>query len=730
MSFETFVSWQGSWFEGKINHLILTFANPENYYNIRNFPGSVTWSLVIIEDLQEYLGFGYNLEMSKLKYLGYSEILTAGLTILFIFIMIIAMLIGGILINGILSTSVETRIRESGIFRTLGARKIFNIKLILYEGLFICLLGTSLGIMFAMLGMNFVVIPVVSDVVRNYLSSPIPFIVSPMSILGPLSIGVIVSLLVSLSTAIIVARMQIVQAINPYRHEEVLYKIIKERRVNYKIITVGGLLAANGGFIFFAIPQMMFSMNITLMLGVLFSVLLVFLIGLTFVGLGLMPVLQRFFVNVFAPFFKKIINIIRITVFRYQRRNKTTVLMFSVSFAFIMFTTSMVADLQQNIATMEKFNTGAQLVVYSEKLWGAVPTIDFQYDLMNITGVENTLVVLAQTGTLNDIYEDTNKKFSTEVADYINYQSMACTIYPVDEYYPDSVFAEYIGFSQGSMETPFPQLFVEGEDNLILAQAVAENVGVQVGDKVRLTFTRGEETTPVAFTLVEIAGKMPGCPRFKSSAMMGSSRGGVMIFHAEYLNYMALPSPAWVEKIFIKVQDEGGAVMDSIQKYIINTYGGQYGLSVRNVLNEIESESKTYNTVSFVFELILNITIIICLFGLLSATHSTILERRREIAVVRTLGLRGRGVSSMFSLEAVITFLSSSSAGTIVGYVSAYLLSSVMNIFTESPTTMGFPAATFFRTFAISLVFLLIGLGILLRKTKKQKIIEIYRETL
>lgn len=731
MSFETFVDWQGSWFTGRVNHLILTFTNPGNYYDVRDLKGSVTRSLAITEDLQEFLGYGFTLDMPKLWYLQYSEFLTAGLTILFIFISIIAMLIAGILINGILTTSVEERIREFGIFRTLGARKVFNIKLILYQGLFLCIVGTSIGVGIAMAGVKFLVIPIADNLAKNFLSAPIPFVVSPASIIGSYSIGIIVSLLVSLAPALKVARLQIVQAINPYRHEETLYKIIKESRVNYKLILVGGILAGNGGFVFFVIPQMLFSMNIALMVGVLISVLLVFLIGLTFVGLGLMPLLQRLFVNIFSPFFRKVIHIIRITIFRYQRRNNTTVLMFSVSFAFIMFTTSMVTDLQQNIATMQRFNTGAQLVVYTQETWGAVPTIDFQYNLMNITGVEKTSVVLAQPSTLTNIYADTNKRFSAQVADYINYQSQGCTIYPVDEYFPDAVFTEYIEFSEGSMETSFPQLFVEGEDNLILSQAVAENLAVKVGDKVRLTFNRGEETTPVAFTIVGIAGKMPGCPRFKSSAMMGSSNGGVMISHAEYLKYMSLPSPAWVEKIFVKIQDSKDTEdINAIRQFVIETYGEEYGLYVRNVNSDIEDESSTFNTITVVFELILNFTIIICLFGLLSATYSTILERRREIAVVRTLGLRGFGVSSMFSLEAMVTFLSSSSAGTIVGYVTAYLLSSVMNLFTESPATMGFPLMTFIRTFAISLAFLLIGLAILLRRVKKQKIIEIYRETL
>jgi ABC-type antimicrobial peptide transport system permease subunit len=205
-----------------------------------------------------------------------------------------------------------------------------------------------------------------------------------------------------------------------------------------------------------------------------------------------------------------------------------------------------------------------------------------------------------------------------------------------------------------------------------------------------------------------------------------------MISHAQYQLQMGLPSPAWVEKIFIKVQNAGNitTLTTTIENYITDTYGTTYGISVGNVESDIAESSTTYEMIALVFELILNFTIIICLFGLLSATYSTILERRREIAVIRTLGLRSGGVTTMFSLEALITFLSSASAGTIVGYFTAYLLSGVMNLFSESPQMMGFPLATFLRTFGISIIFLLAGLWILLRKVRKQKIIEIYRETL
>ena len=133
--------------EGKVNKLICTFANPENFYDIKDVEGSETLIIELGEKIHYTIGLlEWNIEFPKMENLNYSEYLTMTLQVIFIFIALIAMLIAGILINGILSTSVEERIREDGINRVLGAHNKHNIELIIIQGLMICVVGSTVGI--------------------------------------------------------------------------------------------------------------------------------------------------------------------------------------------------------------------------------------------------------------------------------------------------------------------------------------------------------------------------------------------------------------------------------------------------------------------------------------------------------------------------------------------------------------------------------------------------------
>jgi ABC-type antimicrobial peptide transport system permease subunit len=278
------------------------------------------------------------------------------------------------------------------------------------------------------------------------------------------------------------------------------------------------------------------------------------------------------------------------------------------------------------------------------------------------------------------------------------------------------------------MATAYPELFNANQTNCILSESLASYLSINLGDQIRITFTRGSESNIVPFTVVGIAGQMPGFSSFKSSQTYASG-GGVMISQANYEKFMQLPTPTYVEKIFIKVDNAQVGNVTGIEQAINNRFGNEYGYNIESVEAEIASSQSLYNDVSLVFDLILGATVIICIFGLLASTYSTIFERRREIAVLRTLGLRGFGINTLFSLEAIITFLTSATAGSIIGYITAFLLVGDLNVFTESPQTLGFPWQTVLGIFTISIIILLIGLALMLRKVRTQNIIDIYRET-
>ena len=134
-------------FEGRCSELILTFKSGNELYDIRDIDGTERRVKAIAEDIQLELGIHeYDIDLPKLGRLAYVQFFTLGITVIFVFVSIIAMLISGILINGILNTSVEERIREFGIFRTLGAYKSYNLAIVLVQGFMLSFFGTTLGL--------------------------------------------------------------------------------------------------------------------------------------------------------------------------------------------------------------------------------------------------------------------------------------------------------------------------------------------------------------------------------------------------------------------------------------------------------------------------------------------------------------------------------------------------------------------------------------------------------
>lgn len=778
--------------EGYCSLLICKFVEGGVIYDIRTVDQTTLNLKAIAEDVQFTIGFEYEVDLPKLVYIGYSEFFSVALSIIFVFISIISMLIAGILINGILSTSVEERIREFGVFRTLGAHKKFNLSIVLTQGLMLCIIGTTLGVFGAVFGTQIIIAFVNwywEDIIFTYLTDGIVFSYSIWSIVFAYAIGITVGLIVSIAPAVKVMRLQIVEAINPYRREDVLYHLRKKSSVNYKLIIVGVILAANGGFIYLVIPQMLMSMNISLMVGTLIAILLIFLIGLTLAGLGLMPVILNIVITAFRPFSRKLHHVTKIFVNRFQRRNTNTVIMFSFSFSFVIFVSTMVQTLESQIADLQRFNMGSNLVVRTSAfgssggggllgslgggfggglgggLGGGMDfdfggggggggfgffsdsdnpidfprtaqdtidplstlTVEFEEKLMTIEGIERTSSVIANPSQLSQIYAEQGKTFAASISDFVGFSGNDISLYGIDENYKSTIFVQDIQWTQGGISS-FDRLFETDQNNCIISEAIAQNLNLRYGEEIRITFTRGDEIEYAPFFIVGISNAMPGFSNFKSSIMWADG-GGVLISQQKYIDYMDIPEPAWVDKIYIKLSENKVAEIDNVESEIEATFGDEYDFGVSNIQSMIEIEAEAFGYINLLFNAILMAVIVICLFGLLSAAYSTILERKKEIAIIRTLGLKGYGVNRMFIIEALIIMISSGMVGVLVGWLTGWLLMSNMNSFTEMPFRGEFPWDSLLLIYGVSTVVTLLGMHYLLRKVRTGNIIEIYRET-
>jgi ABC-type antimicrobial peptide transport system permease subunit len=764
-------------FNGKCNNLILTFKQSNDYYDVRNLEGSKAIVKEIFTDIQIALGINeYNIDLPKLRVLGWSELLSVFIVIVFVFVSIVAMLISGVLINGILKTSVEERIREFGIFRTLGANKKHNLAVVLMQGFLLCNLGAISGIITAFLISYYVIIPFANSVVSGSMLgfSTIPFSFTWWSIIISYIMGISVGMIVSIAPALKVMRLQLIESIHPYRHEDTLYHLQKKATVNYKLILVGVILAFNGGFVFWIIPRLMISNDMSLFMGTMIAILLIFNIGLTLAGLGLMPLILRLVIEAFRPIAKRLHNVIKIFVFRYQRRNSSTVIIFALSFSFVIFTSSLINTLSAQSAAMSRLRFGSDLVIettgwdepedtfqgmfggggggffneednsiqeISESLQmqnddssintNRIITTDFEEEIMAIDGVEKVSSVLVKPYQLTQIYAEENKEFITEIGDYAGLTTQEITLIGIDEEYPFTVKSEYIQMTAGTIHFSFDNLFYNNQSyTCIISEAISIDMSLFSGDRVRIVVQRGDELQRYVFKIVGIAKSMPGFAQEFGTSPMRALRGGVLISQETYIEIMDIPPIPYLDRIFIKLRQDELSSAHYIEEFIDESYQADYNYRIFNLARRIAQQESQFFVIDTLFTLIALTTVFICIFGLLSSSYSTIIERKKEIGIVRTLGLKGKEINRLFILESLIIMISSGTIGIVVGWLTAWLVTSNLSTLMESPTVLYIPWSNIILIYLLSVLMIFLGMKILLRKARKQKIVEIYREAL
>lgn len=754
--------------ENKINFIYGLIENPDEVYDSSNVDATTQRLRAIGTRIQERLDLNdYMVTLPKLEELENGEFLLMGTTIIFWFITILSMLITAILINSILSTSIEERVREFGVLRVVGGRKVFPVKMVLFEGFFLGMAGSVLGIV---LGFFFTV-PIADAVLSvtsfGFESTNLEYIIHPNTILLAFSIGSGVALIVSLIPALRTAKLDLIKAITPFQTKEEGWEITKEGSMNVRSFLIGISIATIGLIIFVLLPRIFVTGDIMLIVGVFIGLLAAILIGLVFASVGIIPLIQRVFLGIISPAIRKYSNIIKITLKRYRRRNTSTVVMFAISFSFIFYITSLTEMEADNMELNFKFQYGSDLVLSNQGNDASNGvTLEMLEDIKKMEGVDEVFYALHNTFDLtaalsmftglaeggSGFDEDSTEaqltsllgyyssqwqqKYEVRAADVANHDSSSCSMIGVDEEFVEGVDEDMVIWSSpGSSDESFDKM-LEGNKTCIIAKALATAVGIEdVGETIRLTFYNPQiEDDPgnvTLFTVVGISGGIPGFFNFRSSEF-SASVGGVMVSMDTYVNYMDVANPMSknmvVDKIFINLANKTEAFIEEFKEEVSTMYPDtDYVLD--DALSKIIFMEEMNNQQSLIMEIILMFTVMICIFGLISSMYAVMLERKFEIGILRSMGLKARNVRNMFLIEAMIIMLSAGVMGTLIGSYSAYLMETNLGLLTEMPVIYSIPMDTLLRVFILSISIGIVAMWFILLKLSRQNIMEIFRQT-
>jgi len=754
--------------EDQINFIMGTIENPETVYDVSNIEITTLKLRKIAERIQERLDLNeFEVTMPKLEELEASEYNLMSMTILFWFITILSMLITGILINSILTTSIEERVREFGIIRVVGGKKVFTIKMVLFEGLMLGVLGSIIGTT-----VGIVLTPHIARAMFLYFGlewGEAEFIIQPSTIFFGLTIGSLVSLLISLLPAIRAAKLDIIKSITPFQTKEAGWEISKEGSMNVKSFIFGICVATIGMIVFVLLPRIFTTGNVMLISFLFIGLVSAILIGLVFASVGVIPLVQKLFIAMISPAVKKYANIIKISLKRYRRRNTSTVVMFAISFSFIFFVTSINEIESDTIKLTLKFQYGADIVIVNQGLdeddaitlrmleelkeFGDIDkiaytlhnTFDFQA-VISVTyeaseggfGYEESSSAEEKIRDLFQYYATAHKqKLKVTVGDISSHDEIDAGFIGVDEDFIDLIDEELIIWSspESNYDDSFDKI-LEQNDTIILAKSIASILDIEdVGEKVRLTFydpnIENDPGVVMLFTVAGISGGIPGFWNFRSNENSAYG-GGVMVSLENYMRLMNVKNANQpemiIDKIFINLRDNSEENVEDVKDDITNLFRDRNFIldDVITKINFIEEMTDRQNTL---MEIILMFTIMISIFGLISSMYAIMLERRFEIGILRSMGMKARNIRNMFLIESMILLFSSGIMGVLIGSYSAYLLETNLGLFTEMPVNYIVPIGTLLRVFITSVSVGIIGMYVILWKMSKQNIMDIFRQT-
>ncbi|MGD8633092.1 MAG: ABC transporter permease [Anaerolineales bacterium] len=589
--------------------------------------------------------FGRGYELSPLE--GGADVWAALLefmNVIFTMFGLFSLALAGLIMFNTFRTSVVERRRDIGMLRAVGARRKVVMRVILFEGLILSITGTILGMLLGFAfayGARSLLSDLFASLMGQELSAP-RFDV--LTYIVSIVFGIGIPLASTLFPARSASQITPLEAMRPQTVEQEA-AVRRSRTVIGTISLILGLAGLLSG----VFPLMA--------LGVM-----VFLLALGLLGPLIITPVTSFFNRALRLVFGQESNLAESNIARQPRRAAITTTSLMISLAILIGLGGMLASIYggalhylDDSLRSDYIMIAGSLIVTNDTV-GASP--ELAETVRRLPGVEE-LTTMRQIDLLNE----TGTGIRLVGIDPQPYKRIAG-----------------LTFLEGD-KSAFDRM---GNGNVVIVNGrYASQFGVEVGDTVTLEGDHGPIALKVAAIGLDYLNiKLP----------------------TVYIDQVALTREYGVRNdVFILVNAKPGADIGQLEEDLQAAAARYPGIGILSRSQLHQSQEQVARTGTIGMNIVLALLALPALLGLANAMGINVIERTREIGMLRAVGARRRQVRRMIVAESVLLSLMGIAMGVVGGIFLSFVLTEVLD-FAVLHIPYSFPLAGVITAVAVGLI--------------------------
>ena len=301
---------------------------------------SKIFELKLISKVLYFLGYTQvNAEYRVLEYLSHTQLIALFTGLIMNLVIAIVSILSVLLVYSLLLVNVENRTFELGVLRMIGMPKHGVVTLVLLQAFTYAFPGW-IGGLIAGQGLYLMI----DYLFRIFLQLDMSMFISTKAAFVASILGFALPILSSLYPMYNALQYSLRDSLDTVRSKtiSVIYQIERnnENGLNWNIIIIGGFIAGYGSVIYYFFPLALMSLDVGLLMWMLFLLLICMIVGMSVLALNFETLFERILTFIFL-FWENfaVRNMVSKNLISHRVRNRKTTVMAALSLSFIIFIT-------------------------------------------------------------------------------------------------------------------------------------------------------------------------------------------------------------------------------------------------------------------------------------------------------------------------------------------------------------------------------------------------------